>query len=478
MDNDHIKSNTLGNGEPEATASVDVSEHQQDNSAVVTRPYLRWPLPTVIGLLVVAALIVATVRILRHSPSDQTADASAMSEESSIVIDDATAEPSDNELNDPLLRTIDRLRQRIPDVFSRAEGTDQDDLHQADAYLNRLKEENRRALRDVNRQVRLPGRRSPHVVLIAVNGLKRDDLACYGGKSPTPHLDALAEQGCRFDHYQIAGSASATLASLHSGHMTAESLRGPSPLARMMWQAGYTTVLEGDCRVGADAANGRGPLAFDLSFGIQGRETEELFPEVLYSNGRRLTLVENAEGKQKISLWSAVWDDCRRQLRRATARRPLFMMIQVSLEWARDEQQSAVEQLDHEVGRFAEALHARKLANNTMWIVASVGASTPAGMTEQGAEPQPIGAADTFWPLIISLPGQPRPSLVIRQQVWPADVLPTLADRVGALWRPETGGVSLVPLWQRNQEEMARKDSSPTKTISDPAVEATSLNEE
>ncbi len=44
-----------------------------------------------------------------------------------------------------------------------------------------------------------PGPRA-NVVLIVVDTLRRDRLSCYGGDVATPHLDALAAQGTRFEH--------------------------------------------------------------------------------------------------------------------------------------------------------------------------------------------------------------------------------------------------------------------------------------
>ncbi len=41
-----------------------------------------------------------------------------------------------------------------------------------------------------------PGRQN--VVLITIDALRADYLSCYGGPTPTPHIDALASQGVRF----------------------------------------------------------------------------------------------------------------------------------------------------------------------------------------------------------------------------------------------------------------------------------------
>ena len=39
-----------------------------------------------------------------------------------------------------------------------------------------------------------------NVLFIMCDQLRRDHLSCYGGRVPTPHLDALAARGVVFDN--------------------------------------------------------------------------------------------------------------------------------------------------------------------------------------------------------------------------------------------------------------------------------------
>src|SRR6478752_5805517 len=44
----------------------------------------------------------------------------------------------------------------------------------------------------------------PDVVLVLADDLGPGDLSCYGGPTPTPHLDRMAKEGVRFTRYYAA----------------------------------------------------------------------------------------------------------------------------------------------------------------------------------------------------------------------------------------------------------------------------------
>lgn len=46
--------------------------------------------------------------------------------------------------------------------------------------------------------------RRPNVLIILADDLGPGDLSCYGGKTPTPHLDRMAREGIRFTRYYAA----------------------------------------------------------------------------------------------------------------------------------------------------------------------------------------------------------------------------------------------------------------------------------
>src|SRR5262245_39641375 len=61
-------------------------------------------------------------------------------------------------------------------------------------------------------------REKPNIVVILVDDLGYGDLSCYGGETPTPHIDALAKGGLRFtDFHANAAVCSPTRAALLTG---------------------------------------------------------------------------------------------------------------------------------------------------------------------------------------------------------------------------------------------------------------------
>lgn len=57
----------------------------------------------------------------------------------------------------------------------------------------------------------------PNIIVILVDDLGYSDLGCYGGEIETPNIDALAENGVRFNSFYNAGRSCPTRASLLTG---------------------------------------------------------------------------------------------------------------------------------------------------------------------------------------------------------------------------------------------------------------------
>ena len=50
----------------------------------------------------------------------------------------------------------------------------------------------------------------PNVVFILADNMGWGDLQCYGGLTPTPRIDALAEEGTRFLNYNVENQCTPT----------------------------------------------------------------------------------------------------------------------------------------------------------------------------------------------------------------------------------------------------------------------------
>ena len=85
---------------------------------------------------------------------------------------------------------IDTLRGSIEGspVFEESGARDSllESLDAAQVELQRVKRDNRRALRDANRQMRVgSAARAPHLLLITISDIGYGDLGCYGGPAVT-----------------------------------------------------------------------------------------------------------------------------------------------------------------------------------------------------------------------------------------------------------------------------------------------------
>ncbi|GIW95544.1 MAG: arylsulfatase [Pirellulaceae bacterium] len=111
-------------------------------------------------------------------------------------------------------------------------------------------------------------RHRPNIVLILCDDLGYADVACYGGKIPTPHIDSLAAQGMRFtDAHTSSSVCSPTRYGLLTGRYNWRSrlkrgvLGGLSPrlieegrltLPLLLKQNGYHTACFGKWHLGMD----------------------------------------------------------------------------------------------------------------------------------------------------------------------------------------------------------------------------------
>lgn len=110
-----------------------------------------------------------------------------------------------------------------------------------------------------------PAPAPPNFVVIVADDLGYADLSCYGGKIPTPHLDALARSGMRFTDFHATPSCTSTRVALMTGryhqrngtHLSVDIAPQyrlwPQPtLASRLKARGYTTGVFGKWHLGAE----------------------------------------------------------------------------------------------------------------------------------------------------------------------------------------------------------------------------------
>lgn len=150
----------------------------------------------------------------------------------------------------------------------------------------------------------------PNVVLIMADDLGSGDLAFYGNpKVRTPHLDQLAREGTRFEHFYVSPVCSPTRASLMTGRYNfrtgvVDTLLGRQSmhpdevtLAEMLRKAGYRTGVFGKWHLGDSYPMRPVDQGFEESLVIRTGGTGQLvcpreetnFRPVLLHNGRQTT---------------------------------------------------------------------------------------------------------------------------------------------------------------------------------------------
>lgn len=101
-----------------------------------------------------------------------------------------------------------------------------------------------------------PAGEPPNIVLIIADDMGYSDLGCYGGEIETPHLDAPAEGGLRFNNFYVNNMCWPTRASLMTGLYPKTALPkkgsaegglhpGSITLPEALRGAGYTTLTAG-----------------------------------------------------------------------------------------------------------------------------------------------------------------------------------------------------------------------------------------
>lgn len=301
---------------------------------------------------------------------------------SGVPADDVEA----SDLKHPLTRSLGEVIERNRSLFDQigAEGLG-DSLAEADAVLWDVKQQNRTALRQVNRQMRIAST-TPNVVLVAVDGLQWQPKEGLEQLAATmPALYRIARQG-RYASLSPNVSPEEQRSRLASGSKVASSGNAAN-FSEALWNSGYTTAVIGEAwwwATGPSNAN------WDNWLGFHREPLAKAYPEQIWNNGRTIRLPANGEGKKVVAAHDLYSQEVLSYLDQHRRGRPFALVLSLgnsayhsTIDPLLGESQIAWTDADELLNEIDIRLNQLELARNTLFIIVGVspvnGLPSPSG---------------------------------------------------------------------------------------------------
>ena len=304
----------------------------------------------------------------------------------------------------------------------------------------------------------------PNVIFFIADDVSWNDYGCYGNSAArTPHIDALAKSGIRFDQaYLTASSCSPSRSSIITGrypHNNGKAAELHQPISwnlpwfpELLRDAGYYTAISGKHHMTATKGpNGETrPTPFDH---VDGGKSKD-------NSGGHANWVQTTQERPKdkpFFFWFAAYDahrgwDADKQWdadRYGPMHKPEDVIVPPFLvddAETRDDLASyynEVTRFDHFIGAVVAELKTQDELDNTLiFVLADNGRPFPRAKTrihDSGMKT----ALVAHWPKGIKQPGSASDSLVSV-----IDLAPTVLAAAGLNAAPTMQGVSMLPLFQ------------------------------
>lgn len=309
----------------------------------------------------------------------------------------------------------------------------------------------------------LPAPAAPNALFIIADDISFDDLRCYGSPTArTPHLDALAASGLRFEQaFLTASSCSPSRSSIITGrypHNNGPASELHQPVAahlpwfpRLLRDAGYHTGLVGknhmsSAKTGPDEPTQ--PPAFDL---VENGNA----PGNKGGHASWVSCLRRRPKDQPFFFWfasldahrdwdaDADWDEAlygpRHRPQDVVV--PPFLIDDAATRQDLASYHNEITRFDHFVGQVVAELTAQGVLDDTLiFVTADNGRAFPRAKTrlhDSGMRTFLIA----HWPKGITRPGSTSRSLVSA-----IDLAPTFLEAAGVTLPPTFQGLSLLPL--------------------------------
>ena len=310
----------------------------------------------------------------------------------------------------------------------------------------------------------------PNIVLILFDDLGYGDLSCFGSKTiRTPHIDALAKQGTRFNQFYVSQAVcSASRASLMTGcyanrvgmegALNHTSPQGIHPnewlLPEMLKSQGYATAIFGKWHLGLSPYFSPLRNGFDEYLGIpysndnskfHPTSASEMPPLPLY-DGEDVVETDPDQSRftQRFTERAVDFIDRKKDqpfflyVPHVMPHVPIFASAEFKGHSPNGLYADVVEELDASVGKMVDAIERAGIRENTLIILSSdngpflsygSNAGTSGGLREGKLTAYEGGVRV---PCIMSWPGKIPAARVSDEALMTIDLLPTIAKWLGA----------------------------------------------
>jgi arylsulfatase A-like enzyme len=332
----------------------------------------------------------------------------------------------------------------------------------------------------------IPAGKKPNIVFILVDNVGWGNFGVYGGTIPTPRIDKLANEGIRFNNYNVEVQCTPTRSAIHTGRYPVRSGTFAVPLpgqgeagmapweytiAELLSDAGYATAMYGKWHLGEHQGRLPTDQGYDEWWGVKNSLDEAGYTAWPLFKESGIPVPMIWEGKKGQPSTPVMPLDLKVRpildgnyiipktveyiKRNAAAKKPFFVYVGYSEMhppvighpdfvgkstqrgglWA-----DVIGEMDYRVGQILDAIKDAGIEDNTIVILSSDNASG-------GVVPHVGPGSNGPWrgdfmntpfegsmrvPAMIRWPGHVPAGVVTNEMLAAVDWLPTLAGMVGA----------------------------------------------